>query len=88
MERKLFKSAFVYLILALCAGVFFREYTKIMEFTGITSLSFMHLHYFVLGFLSFLVLGLLSDKYPVFTKAPLITLTSHKKDTQTIKEAF
>ena len=67
MERKMFKSAFAYLILSLCAGVFFREYTKLSGFNGLTSLSFMHLHYFVLGFMMFLLLGILS---PRFSKEP------------------
>ncbi|MGN0905652.1 MAG: DUF2871 family protein [Bullifex sp.] len=74
MEKKMFKSSFVYLILALCAGVFFREYTKIVGFTGLTSLSFMHAHYFIMGFLTFLVLGLLAGKFAAYPRVQVILL--------------
>lgn len=47
--------------LALALGVFFREFTRGMNYTGATSLSVMHTHAFVLGFLFFLVLALLKN---------------------------
>ena len=65
----MFRSALVYLIAALCAGVFFREYTKIVGFDGLTALRAMHTHYFVLEFVFFILLGLLSNR---FRKEPKI----------------
>ncbi len=49
-------SALVYGILALVFGVFYREFTKAMGFTGHTALSVVHTHYFALGVLLPLVL--------------------------------
>ncbi|WP_312643849.1 DUF2871 domain-containing protein [Hydrogenoanaerobacterium sp.] len=56
--KKMLNTSFVYAIAAMIAGVFFREFTKFNGFTGRTSLSFMHLHLFVLGALLFLILEL------------------------------
>lgn len=47
------------LILGLVGGVFYREFTKIYDFTGITYLGKVHGHTLVLGFLSLLVLYML-----------------------------
>ncbi len=49
-------AALVYALLAAAAGVFYREFTKIQGFTGRTTLSMVHTHYFALGTLLFLVL--------------------------------
>lgn len=56
--KKMINMAFIYAIAAMVAGVFYREYTKIMGFVGITPLSVMHVHLFALGTIVFLVLGL------------------------------
>ena len=56
--KKMTNTAFIYAIAAMVAGVFYREYTKIMGFTGLTSLRVMHVHLFALGTIVFLVLGL------------------------------
>ena len=42
--KKLFNLSFFYLILGLALGVFFREFTKFNNFTGITKLSSAHTH--------------------------------------------
>ena len=47
--KKLTNMALIYAILALVGGVFFREFTKFNDFTGITSLSVVHTHYLILG---------------------------------------
>ena len=39
-------------------GIFYREFTKYNEFTGITALSKVHAHLFLLGMLVFLVVAL------------------------------
>ena len=42
-------TSFVYLILALISGVFYREFTKFNGFTEKTTLGVVHTHLFVLG---------------------------------------
>lgn len=58
--KKLYTTSFFYLILGLCAGVFFREYTKLNSFTGLTTLKVLHPHILTLGFLFFFILTLAS----------------------------
>lgn len=41
-------------------GVFYREFTKMSDYTSWTTLSVVHTHYFILGMMFFLVLGLVS----------------------------
>lgn len=41
-------------------GVFYREFTKMNYYTGWTTLSVVHTHYFILGMIFFLILGLVS----------------------------
>lgn len=53
--KRLINTAFVYLIAGAAAGVFFREFTKLMGFEGTTSLAFMHTHLLALGLLVFLI---------------------------------
>lgn len=55
------RSALVYAVLAMVGGVFFREFTKFHAFEGITTLSFVHTHYFTLGMIGFLVMLLLEE---------------------------
>ena len=58
--RKYNNISFIYAIAALLSGVFYREFTKILDFTGKTTLAFTHLHLFVLGTIMFLIIGILS----------------------------
>lgn len=60
--KKYIKIAFVYAVLAMASGVFYREFTKFNEFTAKTALSVTHLHFFVLGTVVFLLIGLLADR--------------------------
>lgn len=55
--------AFIYAILGLVGGVFFREFTKFYNFTGETTLGYLHLHYLVLGMLFFMVILLLDKTF-------------------------
>lgn len=57
--KKYFKAAFFYLIAAMIAGVFYREFTKIMKVSGETVLAVSHVHLFVLGVCMFLITGIL-----------------------------
>lgn len=59
--KKYFKLSFIYLILALVGGVFYREFTKGFAFVGKTTLSIVHVHFFVLGVVLFLLLALLTQ---------------------------
>lgn len=55
MKKRLINTAFIYGILGLVAGAFYREFTKFMDFTGFTRLSLVHPHLLVLGTLIFLI---------------------------------
>ena len=57
--KKLINLSFIYALAAMASGVFYREFTKFLEFTGRTSLAFTHLHLFVLGTIVLLVLACL-----------------------------
>lgn len=64
--KKYANPALFYAIAAMVFGVFYREFTKFMGFTGETALSVMHTHYFMLGMVMFLLM-LLLDKQFAFT---------------------
>lgn len=61
--KKIFNTAFMYGILGLVLGVFYREFTKLNGFTGITQLSFLHVHTLVLGLFFFLMVLLLNKSF-------------------------
>ncbi len=63
MIKRYFNAAIVYAILAMVGGVFYREFTKYLAFTGKTNLSLVHAHYFVLGMAFFLLLALLEKAF-------------------------
>ncbi|MGY0372316.1 DUF2871 domain-containing protein [Clostridium sp. JNZ J1-5] len=61
MVKKLYYTAFTYLVLGLAVGVFYREFTKMNGFNGYTTLRFTHSHILVLGFLFFMILSILAS---------------------------
>ena len=61
MKRHI-KIALVYAVLAMVCGVFYREFTKAYEFTGVTSLGKVHTHLFMLGMVVFLLFALFDAK--------------------------
>lgn len=63
--RKLINTAFFYSILAMIFGVFYREYTRIIGFDGITRLSVVHTHLFSLGMIFFLIVTSLNGKFKI-----------------------
>lgn len=63
MAKKYVNLGFVYAIAAMVFGVFYREFTKGMAFTGQTNLSFMHTHYFVLGMFFFLIMAVMEKNF-------------------------
>lgn len=58
--HSLLENAFVYLIMGLLGGVFFREFTKVFAYSDNTFLGKIHVHVLVLGFFSMLILFLLA----------------------------
>lgn len=68
MTKRYANAAFFYAILAMAAGVFYREYTRFQNFTGQTRLSVLHTHYFLLGMVFFLLL-LVIEKVLAFSDA-------------------
>ncbi|WP_297134991.1 DUF2871 domain-containing protein [Terrisporobacter sp.] len=63
--QKYFKISTFYLILGLALGVFYREYTKINNFTGITTLGVTHTHVLMLGFMFFMIVLLLEKNFNI-----------------------
>lgn len=59
---KLVDTAFVYAVLAMAGGVFYREFTKFNVFGGKTDLAFVHTHLFLLGMMFFLIAALFEYK--------------------------
>lgn len=66
--KRYMNAALLYAILAMVGGVFYREFTKFQGFTGKTTLSVVHTHYFLLGMVFFLMLLLLEKNFS-FTSA-------------------
>lgn len=64
--KKYINLAILYAILAMVGGIFYREFTKYMGFTSYTTLSVLHTHYFILGMILFLILGIL-EKITAFS---------------------
>lgn len=63
--KKLINTAFIYAIVGMVAGVFYREFTKIIGFTGLSNLSVLHTHVFVLGMIMFLIVAALSTQLDI-----------------------
>lgn len=55
--------SFAYALLGMAAGVFYREFTKINAFQGVTTLGKVHTHTLVLGMLFFLLVLLLNQHF-------------------------
>ena len=68
--KRLINTSIFYMFIALISGVFYREFTKFNGFEGITTLSFTHVHAFVLGMFMFLILILFDKNF---------NITSNKK---------
>lgn len=69
--KRYMNAALLYAILAMVGGVFYREFTKFQGFTGKTTLSVVHTHYFLLGMVFFLMLLLLEKNFS-FTGAKTV----------------
>ena len=62
MMKRYINYSIVYAVSAMIGGVFYREFTKVNDYTAWTALSVVHTHYFILGMMFFLILGLVSMK--------------------------
>ena len=58
--KRYINYSIVYTVLAVLGGMLYREFTKMDDYTGWTTLSVVHTHYFNLGMMFFLILGLIS----------------------------
>lgn len=56
--KKYLNVSILYAIAALIGGVFYREFTKINKYTGVTALGKVHVHLFMLGTIVFLLVSL------------------------------
>ena len=63
--KKYIDYSIVYAVSAMVAGVFYREFTKAMDYRGITMLSSVHPHLFMLGTFLFLIVALFSKSIKV-----------------------
>ncbi len=63
--KRLINTSIFYMFIALASGVFYREFTKFNDFTGVTSLSFTHVHAFMLGMFVFLILILFDKQFDI-----------------------
>lgn len=66
--KRYINLAFIYSILALISGVFYREFTKFNNFNEKTVLSVIHTHYFVLGMIFFILLLLIEKSFKFTNK--------------------
>lgn len=60
--KKILNTSMIYFILAIIAGVFYREFTKYNGFSGKTTLGYIHAHLFVLGMILFLIIALFCNQ--------------------------
>ena len=67
MIKRCANLSLTYGVIAMAFGVFYREFTKFRSFTGRTSLSFLHTHYFMLGMFFFLLLMLAEKAFSFST---------------------
>ncbi len=56
--KKYLNISLIYAIAAMVGGVFYREFTKMQGFGGVTALGKVHTHLFLLGMLMFMVISL------------------------------
>lgn len=58
--KKYLNISMIYALCAMAGGVFYREFTKFNGFTGVTVLSKVHTHFFLLGMVVFWIVALFS----------------------------
>ena len=60
MTKKYVNLSFIYAIIGLVAGAFYREFTKYIGYTARTRMVLVHPHFLVLGAFMFLIIALFS----------------------------
>ena len=68
--KKYLNTALIYAIAAMAGGVFYREFTKYHDFTGVTALGKVQTHLFLLGMLVFLIVALFAGRYDLANAKP------------------
>ena len=68
--KKYLNYSLAYAIAAMVGGVFYREFTKWNNYTGVTALSKVHVHLFLLGMMVFLIVALFADRYKLNFQKP------------------
>lgn len=74
MKKKLINRSFIFTIVGILAGAFYREFTKFIGYSGPTSMSLVHTHLLSLGSIMFLVLGLSLEVYQIGPSKKLMNL--------------
>lgn len=69
--KKLLNASFIYMLLGVLSGAFYREFTKFNDFPegGFTQLGLTHTHLLILGFVVLLIV-LLLEKVFVLSRSP------------------
>ncbi|QIK69988.1 DUF2871 domain-containing protein [Erysipelothrix sp. HDW6C] len=63
--KKIANLSFIYMIMGLVGGVFYREFTKFNGFTGTTQLSVIHTHLLMLGMFMMLIILILIKLFKI-----------------------
>lgn len=63
--KKYVQLSIFYMVLGLIGGVFYREFTKLNGFEGVTTLKALHPHALVLGFFFFIAVLLVEKSFAV-----------------------
>ena len=71
--KKYINISLVYAVAAMAGGVFYREFTKFNQFTGVTALGKVHTHLFLLGMVVFLLVALFADRLALEKKKSFST---------------
>ncbi|MEV4186574.1 DUF2871 domain-containing protein [Streptosporangium canum] len=70
--RKILHTAHIYMIVGVVSGLYYREITKLNDFTGDTQLGVVHTHLLTLGMVFFLIV-LMLEKTFTLTAGKLFT---------------
>ncbi|NUR87959.1 MAG: DUF2871 domain-containing protein, partial [Nonomuraea sp.] len=71
--RKLLNTAHIYMIVGVVTGLYYREITKLNDFTGDTQLGVVHTHLLALGMLFFLIVLALEKLFTLSAAGKLFT---------------
>lgn len=73
MEKKIMNKSILFAVLAMIAGVFYREFTKFNGFINErTTLAFMHPHLIIMGTIFFIIILLFNKNYNFINKEKIM----------------